>query len=132
MEELVSTMVNGFTPVLTISVGDKGALENADPFECFFGKGYNQKIYNEINLDLSVKQKVRHYHQRAFCYGKGSYNSGYTHTKNRYKEILITQHTKDPDTNELFFRKFREETQLYFDESTNRGRNWYLEGKFEL
>ena len=37
---------------------DKGALENADPSECFFGKGYNQKIYNEINLDLSVKQKL--------------------------------------------------------------------------
>ena len=37
---------------------DKGALENADPFECFFGKGYNQRIYNEINLDLSLQQKL--------------------------------------------------------------------------
>ncbi len=107
---------------------DKGALENADPFECFFGKGYNQKIYNEINLDLSVKQKLDIITKGLSVTVKGSYNSGYTHTKNRYKEIPYYTAHKDPDTNELFFRKFREETQLYFDESTNRGRNW----KFEL
>ena len=107
---------------------DKGALENADPFECFFGKGYNQKIYNEINLDLSVKQKLDIITKGLSVTVKGSYNSGYTHTKNRYKEIPYYTAHKDPDTNELFFRKFREETQLYFDESTNRGRNWYLEG----
>ena len=107
---------------------DKGALENADPFECFFGKGYNQRIYNEINLDLSLQQKLDFLTKGLSLNIKGSYNSGYTHRKNRYKEIPYYTAHRDPETNELFFRKFREESQLYFEESTDRGRNWYLEG----
>ena len=107
---------------------DKGALENADPFECFFGKGYNQRIYNEINLDLSLQQKLDLLTKGLSLKIKGSYNSGYTHRKNRYKEIPYYTAHRDPETNELFFRKFREESQLYFEESTDRGRNWYLEG----
>lgn len=107
---------------------DKGALENADPFECFFGKGYNQRIYNEINLDLSLQQKLDFLTKGLSLNIKSSYNSGYTHRKNRYKEIPYYTAHRDPETNELFFRKFREESQLYFEESTDRGRNWYLEG----
>ncbi len=107
---------------------DKGALENADPFECFFGKRYNQRIYNEINLDLSLQQKLDFLTKGLSLNIKGSYNSGYTHRKNRYKEIPYYTAHRDPETNELFFRKFREESQLYFEESTDRGRNWYLEG----
>ena len=107
---------------------DKGALENADAFECFFGKGYNQRIYNEINLDLSLQQKLDFLTKGLSLNIKGSYNSGYTHRKNRYKEIPYYTAHRDPETNELFFRKFREESQLYFEESTDRGRNWYLEG----
>ncbi len=107
---------------------DKGSLENADPFESFYGKGYNQKIYNEINLDLSVKQKLDAITQGLSITIKGSYNSGYTHIKNRYKEIPYYTAHRNPDTEELFFRKFREESQLYFSEATDRNRNWYLEG----
>ena len=103
-------------------------MENADPFECFFGKGYNQRIYNEINLDLSLQQKLDFLTKGLSLNIKGSYNSGYTHRKNRYKEIPYYTAHRDPETNELFFRKFREESQLYFEESTDRGRNWYLEG----
>lgn len=106
---------------------DKGSLENADAFEGFFGKGYNQRIYNEINLDLSLQQKLDVITKGLSANIKGSYNSGYTHNKNRYKEIPFYTAHRDPDTNELFFRKFREESQLYFDEWTDRGRNWYLE-----
>lgn len=105
-----------------------GTLENADPFECFYGKGYNQKIYNEINLDISLKQKLDVITKGLSITLKGSYNSGYTHKKIRYKEIPYYTAHRNPDTNELFFRKFREETQLMFEEKTDRGRNWYLEG----
>ena len=75
---------------------DKGALENADPFECFFGKGYNQRIYNEINLDLSLQQKLDFLTKGLSLNIKGSYNSGYTHRKNRYKEIPYYTAHRDP------------------------------------
>ena len=104
-----------------------GSLENADPFECFYGKGYNQKIYNEINLDLSLKQKLDIVTKGLSVHIKGSYNSGYTHKKIRYKEMSYYTAHRDKESNELFFRKFREESQLYFEENTDRSRNWYLE-----
>ena len=79
-------------------------------------------------MDLSLQQKLDFLTKGLSLNIKGSYNSGYTHRKNRYKEIPYYTAHRDPETNELFFRKFREESQLYFEESTDRGRNWYLEG----
>lgn len=102
-------------------------LENADPFECFYGKGWGQKIYNEINLDLSLKQKLDVVTKGLSIQLKGSYNSGYKHKKTRYKDTPYYTAHRDPETNELFYRKFREETQLYYEESNDRSRNWYLE-----
>lgn len=106
----------------------KGGLENADPFEFFYGKGYNQLIKNEINLDLSIKQKLDVITKGLSITVKGSYNSSYWHKKIRYKTIPYYTAHRDPETNELFYRKFREESQLGFEESTGKGRNWYLEG----
>lgn len=106
----------------------EGALSNADMMGYFYGMGYNQKIYNEINLDLSLKQKLDVVTKGLSITLKGSYNSGYTHKKNRGTGRPYYTAHRDPETDELFFRKFGEEAPLGYSESSDRARNWYLEG----
>ena len=51
-------MVNGYIQVRITSVGTKEPWKMPIHLNDFFGKGYNQRIYNEINLDLSLQQKL--------------------------------------------------------------------------
>lgn len=105
-----------------------GPLENGDAFEAFYGRGYNQKIKNEINLDLALQQKLDIVTKGLSISVKGSYNSVYSHQKTRSKAMPYYTAHRDPETNELFFRKKREETVFGFGENLDKGRDWYLEG----
>lgn len=105
-----------------------GPLENGDAFEAFYGRGYNQKIKNEINLDLALQQKLDVITKGLSVSIKGSYNSSYIHKKIRSKAMPYYTAHRDKKTDELFFRKKREETVFGFSETMDKGRDWYLEG----
>ncbi|WP_106830609.1 SusC/RagA family TonB-linked outer membrane protein [Parabacteroides pacaensis] len=119
------------TAAQNIGGWDDGALTNADMLSYFYGMGYNQKIYNEINLDLSLTQKLDVITKGLSVVVKGSYNSGYMHKKIRSTGRPYYTAHRDPETNELFFRKFGDDAPLGYEESSDRSRNWYLEASLK-
>ena len=103
-----------------------GPLENGDVFETYYGRGFKDRVRNEINLDISLTQKLDVITKGLSLSAKGSYNSAYSHQKTRYKSMPY--YTAHHDENgELFFRRRREETSFDFSESTAKSRDWYLE-----
>ncbi len=107
----------------------EGPLENGDMFETYYGRGFNSRIRNEINLDLSLTQKLDVITKGLSFTVKGSYNSSYTHRKYRTKSMPYYTAHRD-ESGQLFFRKRREETVFGFSESMGKTRDWYLEGSF--
>ena len=82
-------MVNGYIQVRITSVGTKEPWKMPIHLNVFSGKDITNVFYNEINLDLLFKQKLDFLTKGLSLNIKGSYNSGYTHRKNRYKEIPL-------------------------------------------
>lgn len=104
-----------------------GPLQNGDLFNGIYGRGFNDRMKNEINLDLLLTQKLDVITRGLSFTVKGSYNTSYTHRKNRNKsEPYYTAHL---DTNDnLYFRKEGEGSGFSFSESMGKTRDWYLEG----
>ena len=105
----------------------EGTLENGDVFEMIYGRGYNDRLKNTINLDLLLTQKLDFITKGLSLTLKGSYNNDFTHRKTRGKsEPYYTPH-RDLVTGELFFRKRRDGGLFGFSESLEKNRDWYLE-----
>lgn len=104
----------------------EGPLQNGDVFEAYYGRGYHQSIKNEINLDLSLTQKLDAVTKGLSFTVKGSYNSSYIHKKTRAKSMPYYTAHRD-ENGSLFFRRSGEETVLGFSESMGKARDWYLE-----
>ena len=105
----------------------EGTLENGDVFEMIYGRGYNDRLMNNIALDVILTQTLDVITKGLSFTMKGSYNNSFEHQKTRGKgEAYYTPH-RNPDTGELFFRKRRDESIFGFSESLIKDRNWYLE-----
>ena len=105
----------------------EGTLENGDVFEMIYGRGFNDRLTNNINLDLMLTQKLDVITKGLSLTLKGSYDNSFTHTKTRSKgEPYYTAH-RDLITNELFFRKRRDGSLFGFSEGLSKDRDWYLE-----
>ena len=105
-------------------------LSNSDAFEYFYGRGYTDRVENNITLDFQLTQKLDVITKGLSFSAKGSYNSNYSHTKNRNKYLRPYTVHKNEETGEIFFRKpehSSETTILGFSESTSQSRNWSLE-----
>ena len=104
-------------------------LENGDVFETIYGRGYVQSTSNTVNMDVTLTQRLDMLIPGLSFMAKGAYNNTFGHNITRNKsEPYYTAH-RDPDTNELFFRKMRDgQPHLSFGQTYSRRRDWYLEG----
>jgi len=97
-----------------------------DGLYAFYGKGYNVKSTNVLNLDLVLKQKLDFVTKGLSFKIKGSYNSSYYHTKTR--SCSLPYYTPvEADDGSLEFMKSGDDSELGYSESYGKGRNWYAE-----
>ena len=100
-----------------------------DGLYSFYGKGYNARSTNVLNLDLILNQKLDFVTKGLSFKVKGSYNSSYSHTKTRsstlpYYTPILT------DSGAIEYQKSGDDAQLGYGESYGKGRNWYAEASF--
>lgn len=127
---------NKFSPVLM----DNIALNS------IYGKGYSDITSNTMNMDLALTQKLDFMTKGLSAEVKGAYNTNYSYAKDRrrtyvetyypyYQSFLEGVHTEidHPIGDEAGYNKdiaykiANTDGPLGFDESTGRGRDWYLE-----
>ncbi len=98
----------------------------SDGLSPYYGKGYNAKTVNSLNLDLVLQQKLDFITQGLSVKLKGAYNTDYTHTKQRSSSIPYYTTLLDANGN-VALMKSGDNSQLGFSESLDAGRNWYAE-----
>jgi TonB-linked SusC/RagA family outer membrane protein len=98
----------------------------SDGLDPYYGKGYNSRINNSLNVDLMLQQKLDFITEGLYAKLKGSYNTNYTHNKQRSSSIP-SYTTVINDEGEVVLRKSGDDAQLGFSESFGSGRNWYTE-----
>lgn len=113
-----------------------------NPLLSFYGLGYNNKTKNDLNIDLSLEQKLDFITKGLKLHVKGSYNTYYTMTvtrsgqKKRYYTYFEGDLTtpgmdrSDPNFNKnivIQVPSAYQDKPLSYSESFSRDRNWYLE-----
>ena len=97
-----------------------------DGLNPYFGRGYNNRVGNTLNVDVQVKQDLAFITPGLNLNVKGSYNSDYTQTKTRSSSKAYYVAIKNDDGS-LGYRKYGEDGTLGYGESFGKGRNWYFE-----
>jgi TonB-linked SusC/RagA family outer membrane protein len=97
-----------------------------DGLNPYFGRGYNNRVGNTLNVDVQVKQDLDFIAPGLDLNVKGSYNSDYTQTKSRSSSKAYYVAIKNDDGS-LGYRKYGEDGTLGYGESFGKGRNWYFE-----
>jgi len=99
----------------------------ADGLNPYYGKGYNNKVGNNLNLDLVLQQKLNFITQGLSFKIKGSYNSYYAETKKRTSSKAYYYPVKNSDGT-IGYQKNGEDGELgYGEEYNDKARNWYFE-----
>lgn len=98
----------------------------SDGLSPYYGKGYNAKTTNSLNLDLMLQQKLDFITRGLSFKVKGSYNTEYTHNKQRSSSIPYYTPVIN-SAGETVLMKSGDNSQLGFGESLGAGRNWYAE-----
>lgn len=101
----------------------------ADGLNPYYGKGFNSKVTNTLNLDLILQQKLDVITNGLSFKLKGSYNSDYYHNKQRSSSIAYYTPVKNASGG-FDLRKSGDDGQLGYSESFDKGRNWYMEASF--
>lgn len=107
---------------------DNITLELRDPLSGFYGLGYDNQTENSLDIDLDIIQKLDFITEGLRFRMKGSYNTDYTHNKSRstspdhYSSIYAPG-----DSTQIVFRKSSDAGILNYNESTSKGRDWYME-----
>lgn len=97
-----------------------------DGLNPYYGKGYNAKTTNVLNLDLALEQKLDFITSGLRFKAKGAYNSSYSHTKTRSSSTPYYTPVKTADGT-IEYMKSGDDGQLGYSESFDKGRNWYAE-----
>lgn len=100
-----------------------------DGLNSYYGKGYNNKVTNNLNVDLQLKQKLDFITSGLSFNIKGSYNSSYWQNKQRSSTKAYYIAIKNADGS-IGYRKYNEDGTLGYSESFSKGRNWYFESSF--
>jgi len=98
----------------------------SDGLSPYYGKGYNAKTVNSLNLDFALQQKLDFVTSGLSIKLKGAYNTDYTHTKQRSSSIPYYTTLLDANGN-VALMKSGDNSQLGFGEGLDAGRNWYAE-----
>ncbi len=98
----------------------------SDGLNPYYGRGYNNKVGNTLNVDVQLKQKLDFITKGLSFNVKGSYNSSYAQTKSRSSSKAYYVAVKNDDGS-MGYRKYGEDGTLGYGESFDKGRNWYFE-----
>ena len=101
----------------------------SDGLSPYYGKGYNSKSTNVLNLDLVLQQQLDFVTKGLSFKVKGSYNSSFSHTKTR-SSSKPTYTPIQTDDGTIEYMKSGDDSQLGYGESFDKGRNWYAEASF--
>jgi TonB-linked SusC/RagA family outer membrane protein len=107
--------------------GDYIDNPGADGLNPYYGKGYNARTSNVLNVDLALAQKLDFITKGLSLKLKGAYNSDYWHNKQRSSSIPYYTPVKTEDGG-IEYMKSGDDAQLGYGESFGKGRNWYAEG----
>lgn len=113
-------------------------LEN--PLGYYYSRGYKRSVSNTMNLDMHLVQKLDFLTKGLSVEVKGAYNTNYSFTKTRsgskesYK-VYYRSELENPDmsifdpnySKEMIYVVQGSNSRPGYEESTSRGRNWYLE-----
>jgi len=100
-----------------------------DGLNPYYGKGFNAKSTNVLNIDLVLDQKLDFVTKGLSFKIKGAYNSSYSHTKQRSTSLPYYTPVKI-DNGTIEYMKSGDDSQLGYSESFDKGRNWYAEASF--
>lgn len=100
-----------------------------DPLYSYYGTGYNTRAGNTLNFDFKLEQKLDFITKGLKAHVKVSYNSTVNLNKLRkgsypyYQTILA-------DDGTIHLEKMRDKSNLSYEESVSRSRDWYMEAAF--
>lgn len=111
---------------------DNVNIEMKDPLRDYYGQGYDNETKTFLDFDLDVIQKLDFVTKGLKARVKGSYNTNYTHGKNRgtspdrYESIYMPG-----DSTQVVYRKIGDAGKLNYSEWTGKARNWYMEAALD-
>lgn len=108
-----------------VSNSDYIPSPGVDGLSPYYGKGYNRRNVNDLNVDISLRQKLDFVTKGLSFKLKGSYNSSYTQLKSRGTSIAF--YTPVETNGTIEYRKSGDDGELGYGESYSQGRNWYAE-----
>lgn len=104
----------------------------------FYGEGYNQKIKNVLNLNLSGTQQLNAITKGLELKIKGAYNVYFTEIKRRNGEVAAYQpffrtdvDPSAPGDSSVVFQKHGTADVLQYREGYGRDRDWYVEARLQ-
>lgn len=98
----------------------------SDGLSPYYGKGYNSKVTNTLNVDLMLVQKLDALTKGLSFKIKGSYNSSYSQNKQRAASIAYYSPVIN-SAGGVDLRKSGDDGQLGYGELFGRWRDWYFE-----
>lgn len=96
----------------------------------FYGRGYNHRTTNVLNLDMVYKLKLDFLTKGLDFKLKASYNSDYSQQKRRTLYEGVTYEPILTEAGTVALRKKGDAWNLGYEESYGYGRNWYAEASF--
>ena len=100
-----------------------------DGLSSYYGKGFQTKTTNVLNVDLALNQKLDFITKGLSVKLKGAYNSEYANTKKASSSKAYYTPVANADGS-ISLRKYGTDSQLSYDEPDNgfsKARNWYME-----
>lgn len=121
-------IVNGDRIVASKDIfGDKTGIDGLEPF---YGRGYRKRLGNNLDIDLSLNQKLDFLTKGLVFRVKGSYNTYYDQTKERASSKAVysprLNNLANPSDGYVLELK-QEEGRLGYGEWHGNSRNWYFE-----
>lgn len=101
-----------------------------DGLYSFYGRGYNHRTNNVLNLDMVYKLKLDFLTKGLDFKVKASYNSDYSQQKRRTLYEGVTYEPVLTDEGTVALRKKGDAWNLGYEENYGYGRNWYAEASF--
>lgn len=109
-----------------------------DGLSAYYGRGASQTSNNTLNVDLAFEQKLDFITKGLKFNIKGSYNTGFSLTKNTgtsvnsytpyyMKDMTWLEPTPDPNDNTVVLVRSGVAGDSYYYEGTGMSRNWYAE-----
>lgn len=100
---------------------------DSDGLAPFYGRGYNRRVTNVLNLDLIYKLKLDFLTKGLDLKIKGSYNSDYTQQKRRTIYSGVSYEPVLTADGSVALRKSGDAWNLGYEEEYAFGRDWYAE-----